>query len=151
MKTIIAHLVLVFPAMLLFSCQGTRPANFGVRDGRLAPCPSTPNCVSSQASDEDHHVAPLPFTGPAGDAMLRVKEIVLSLPRTAIVTDTGAYLHAEFTSAVFRFVDDVEFLADDAARVIHVRSASRLGDSDLGVNRKRIETIRKRWNKIPAE
>jgi uncharacterized protein (DUF1499 family) len=83
--------------------------------------------------------------------MLRLKSIVRSFRRTAVITDTGSYLHAEFTSAVFRFVDDVEFLADDMAKVIHVRSASRLGQSDLGVNRKRVEEIRKRWRDASPE
>jgi uncharacterized protein (DUF1499 family) len=132
---------------LIIGCQGARPANLGAHDGRLSPCPSTPNCVSSQVSDEPHRVAPFSFAGPAGDAMRKMKEIVLTLPRTAVITDTGTYLHIESTSALFRFVDDVEFLADDAAKVIHVRSASRLGTSDLGVNRKRVERIRDLWDR----
>ena len=140
-----SSLLLLLPAVLLVGCQGTRPANLGARDGRLLPCPSTPNCVSSQATDEEHRVAPLAYSGALDEAMNRLKEIVRSLPRTAVITDTGAYLHVEFTSALFRFVDDVEFLADNGAKVIHVRSASRLGTSDLGVNRKRVELIRKRW------
>jgi uncharacterized protein (DUF1499 family) len=82
--------------------------------------------------------------------MLRLKSIVRSFPRTAVITDTGSYLHAAFTSAVFRFVDDVEFLADDTAKVIHVRSASRLGTSDLGVNRKRIQQIHSRWQDVSS-
>lgn len=143
--------LLLLPVVLIVGCHGTRPATLGVRDGRLSPCPATPNCVSSQAPDDGHRVDPLPFTGPAQDAMLRLKSIVRSFRRTAVITDTGSYLHAEFTSAVFRFVDDVEFLADDMAKVIHVRSASRLGQSDLGVNRKRVEEIRKRWRDASPE
>ncbi|NTW59970.1 MAG: DUF1499 domain-containing protein [Nitrospirae bacterium] len=137
--------LLLLPAVLLVGCQGTRPANLGARDGRLLPCPSSLNCVSSQATDEDHRVAPLVYAGSVDDAMNRLKAIIRSLPRTAVITDTGAYLHVEFTTALFRFVDDVEFLADDSAKSIHVRSASRLGTSDLGVNGQRIEKIRKRW------
>ena len=137
--------LLLLPAVLLVGCQGTRPANLGARDGRLLACPSSPNCVSSQAPDEGHRVAPLAYAGPIEGAMNRLRAIIRSLPRTAVVTDTGAYLHVEFTSALFRFVDDVEFLADGNAKVIHVRSASRLGTSDLGVNRKRVEEIRRRW------
>jgi uncharacterized protein (DUF1499 family) len=71
--------------------------------------------------------------------------IIASLPRAKVMTDSDTYLHVEFRSLVFRFVDDVEFLADDDAKVIHVRSASRVGHSDLGANRRRIETIRARW------
>ena len=139
--------LLLLPAFLLVGCQGTRPVNLGARDGRLLPCPSSPNCVSSQATDEEHRVAPLAYAGSVDDAMNRLTAIIRSLPRTAVITDTGTYLHVEFTSALFRFVDDVEFLADSSAGVIHVRSASRLGTSDLGVNRKRVEEIRRRWQR----
>ena len=137
--------LLLLPAVLLVGCQSTRPMNLGARDGRLAPCPSSLNCVSSQATDEDHRIAPFVYAGSVDDAMNRLKAIIQSLPRTAVITDTGAYLHVEFTTALFRFIDDVEFLADDSAKIIHVRSASRLGTSDLGVNRKRVEAIRKQW------
>lgn len=141
----ISSLLIALPAIFLIGCQGTRPANLGARDGRLLPCPSTPNCVSSQASDEEHRVAPLAYSGSVDNAMNRLTAIIRSLPRTSVITDTGAYIHVEFTSSIFRFVDDVEFLADGSAGVIHVRSVSRLGTSDLGVNRKRVEEIRNRW------
>jgi uncharacterized protein (DUF1499 family) len=77
--------------------------------------------------------------------MTRLAAILRELPRITIVAADGVYLRAESRSAIFRFVDDVEFLADEAAKVIHVRSASRLGSSDLGVNRRRVESIRKLW------
>ena len=146
MATLNIPWLLLLPTVLMVGCHGTRPQDLGVSDGRFAPCPSSPNCVSSQAADEEHRVAPLPYTGTAEDAMKKLKAIVRSLPRTAIVTETPAYLHVEFTSFLFRFVDDVEFLVDDSAKVIHVRSASRLGHSDLGVNGRRIELIRERWS-----
>ncbi len=139
------HLLLV--VVLLIGCSGSRPTGLGARDGKLLPCPSRPNCVSSQAPDERHWIAPLPYTGPAQDAWSRLTGIVAILPRAKVMTNSGTYLHVEFRSLVFRFVDDVEFLADDAAKVIHVRSASRVGYSDLGVNRKRIDLIRMRWQK----
>jgi uncharacterized protein (DUF1499 family) len=147
MLTPLAAWHLLLPAVLLIGCSGTRPAGLGARDGKLLPCPSSPNCVSSQALDEGHGVAPLAYSGPEQDAWYRLRGIVASLPRTSVVSDTGSYLHVEFTSLLFRFVDDVEFLADDNAKVIHIRSASRLGTSDLGVNRKRVEKIRRRWQK----
>jgi uncharacterized protein (DUF1499 family) len=150
MPTRLLQAVAIFSGLVAVAgCHGPRPAAPGVRDGRLAPCPSSPNCVSSQAGDDAHRVAPLPFTGTAGAAIGRLTAIVRSLPRASVVTTTGTYLHAEFRSAVFRFVDDVEFLADEPAGVIHVRSASRVGFSDLGVNRRRIEAIRSRWNEPP--
>jgi uncharacterized protein (DUF1499 family) len=131
--------------LLIVSCSGTRPANLGAPNGRLAPCPSSPNCVSSQSRDPEHAIAALPYASSPAEAMAKLKKIVLAMPRTRIVTETPDYLHAEFTSAFFRFVDDVEFSLDEAARSINVRSASRLGRSDLGVNRKRVEEIRSKW------
>jgi uncharacterized protein (DUF1499 family) len=131
--------------LIVASCSGSRPANLGVTNGLLAPCPSTPNCVSSQSSDPEHAVAALTYTSSPAEAMAKLKRIITGMPRTLILTDTSTYLHAEFTSAVMRFVDDVEFSLDEPTRSIHVRSASRLGKSDFGVNRKRVEEIRSKW------
>jgi len=141
-------LFLLLPIVMI-GCHGMRPPHLGVNDGRLAPCPYSPNCVSSQSTDASHSVVPLTYSGRAADAMKTLTAIVQTFPRTSVITISDRYLHAEFTSAIFRFVDDVEFLVDDTAQVIHVRSASRMGYSDLGVNRKRIETIRQRWQKRP--
>lgn len=126
----------------LFSFSGDRPNNLGIQAGKLAPCPNTPNCVSSQSQDSAHRIAPLPYSGDPKTALQQVKAIVESLPRTNMIQSTDQYLYAEFTSALMGFVDDVEFWVDPEASVIQVRSASRLGESDLGVNRKRIDTIR---------
>jgi uncharacterized protein (DUF1499 family) len=126
-------------------CTGVRPANLGVKDGKLAPCPSSPNCVSSQGSDKAHAIEPLLFTGTVAGSHAALRTVILSMKRSQIITDTDSYIHAEFTSAIFRFVDDVEFWFDENAKVIHVRSASRIGNSDLGVNRERVEEIRARW------
>jgi uncharacterized protein (DUF1499 family) len=119
---------------------GQVPPELGLHDGRLAACPPRPNCVSSVASDDDHRVAPLPMTGDATAAMLYVADVVRGEPGASVVTQRPEYLHAEFTSAVFGFVDDVEFHA--RAGRIDVRSASRLGYYDFGVNRRRIEHLR---------
>jgi uncharacterized protein (DUF1499 family) len=135
--------------LLLAGCTGTRPLNLGVHDGKLAPCPASPNCVSSQSIDREHSIEPLRYTGSPGDAMDQLKKIVIGMKRSRIITETGSYIHAEFTSALFRFVDDVEFFADERASVIHVRSASRIGSSDLGVNRKRVEDIRAAMTALP--
>jgi uncharacterized protein (DUF1499 family) len=136
-------------SLVLIGCTGTRPANLGVRDGKLLPCPASPNCVSSQGTDREHAVEPLHYRGTASEAMDALDTVISGMKRACIVTRTGSYLHAEFTSALFRFVDDVEFLLDDHAPTIHVRSASRIGSSDLGVNRRRIETIRQAWKALP--
>ncbi|HCF26345.1 MAG TPA: DUF1499 domain-containing protein [Cyanobacteria bacterium UBA11049] len=127
---------------------GKRPSNLGVRDGKLAPCPSTPNCVCSQSEDAGHKIEPLTYKSTPQVAFSQLKQAIESQPRTKIITQTSNYLYAEFTSAIMKFVDDVEFYLDEDAKVIHVRSASRLGQSDLGVNRKRIETIRAKLQEL---
>ncbi|WP_448268341.1 DUF1499 domain-containing protein [Nostoc sp. DSM 114159] len=124
---------------------GKRPNNLGISNGKLASCPNSPNCVSSQSTDASHQIAPLTFTSTPEQAITNLKQIIESLPRTKIITFSNDYLYAEFKSALLGFVDDVEFYLDRTANVIHVRSASRLGQSDLGVNRKRIETIRAKF------
>jgi len=133
--------------ILLMGCSGTRP-DLGVNNGELVPCPESPNCVNSQAADEEHAIEPLHFTGTGQQAHVRLVQILASEKRTNILTAEKNYIRAEFTSAVFRFVDDVEFYFPDdpgGGTIIHVRSASRIGHSDLGVNRKRIERIRNKF------
>lgn len=108
----------------------------------LAPCPSTPNCVSTQASDQAHGIAPYRFQNRLEVAKATLKGIVSGLPRTMLVEETAVSLRYECTSFLLRFVDDVEFVFDADSRTIHFRSASRTGYSDLGVNRRRMENIR---------
>ena len=114
------------------------------REGRLAACPNTPNCVNSQETGRSG-VAALAFSDSASSAFARLKRIVSSLPRTRIVEATDDYLHAEVRSRIFGFVDDVEFIVDAPGSCVHVRSASRVGYSDFGVNRARVEAIRVRF------
>jgi uncharacterized protein (DUF1499 family) len=109
---------------------------------RLAPCPSSPNCVSTQAQDQGHAIAPFRYRKSRAEAKEALKEVIRSLPRAKLVEEDESYLHYEFTSLLIRFVDDVEFLFDDEAKTIHFRSASRTGYGDLGVNRKRMEQVR---------
>jgi len=134
--------------MTLFA--GTRPTNIGVHSGQLASCPNTPNCINSQSEDVKHKIEPFSYKSSTKQAMADLKTVIQSLERTKIITETKNYLYVEFTSAIMGFVDDVEFYLDEDAKVIHVRSASRLGKSDLGVNRKRIETIRTRLNQLKS-
>ena len=110
---------------------------------QLAPCPQTPNCISSETSDAHHYIKPIPYEGTVEEAKARLRQTLLSIPRVLIVHEESSYIHAECTSWLFRFTDDVEFVFDDTQKVIQVRSASRIGYSDLGVNRKRVETIRR--------
>lgn len=121
---------------------GNPPAHLGVKDGRLAPCPDRPNCVSSEAGDDAHRIAPLAFTREPAAAMETLLGVIRLMPRTTVVTATSSYLHVEFASATFGFVDDAEFALDAPAHVIAVRSAARLGYGDFSVNRDRLETLR---------
>jgi uncharacterized protein (DUF1499 family) len=134
-------------AAIFFSCSGTRPSNVGVKEGVLAPCPGSPNCVSSQApvSDKEHYIAPIKYAGTLADAKKKLVKVIESMKRARIVTDKGDFIYAQYTSALFRFVDDVEFYFNDAEKIIQVRSASRLGYGDMGVNRRRVEEIRRRF------
>lgn len=122
--------------LLLMGCTGSPPSSLGVQNQRLAPCTSSPNCVSSFESDPDKAVEPLKAT------LDEVELVVRQMERTDVITATPEYLHVEYRSLIFRFVDDVEFLFDSQKGVTHVRSASRLGHSDLGVNRDRVEALR---------
>ncbi len=127
---------------VLLACTGGRPTDIGVRDGRLAPCPDSPNCVSSQASDGKHRIDPLRYEGTEEKAKERLLAILKGIGRSNIVLDDKHYLHAEFTSTLFRFVDDGEFLFNDKEKTIQIRSAARSGYYDFGVNRRRMEVIR---------
>lgn len=127
----------------LAACAGPMPTNLGAKDGALTPCPDSPNCVSSFSPDADHSVKPLPYKGDAKDAIARLQKAILAMSGTALVRADDAYLHITFTTDTMGFIDDVELLADPKASVVHVRSASRVGYSDLGANRERVEAIRK--------
>jgi len=118
-----------------------RPANLGVKDGRLAPCKRTPNCVSSQAdpADRDHHIAPIAFRG----SMQELRRAVESMERASVISAERNYLYAEFRTKLMRYVDDVELYYDEEQGLVHVRSASRLGRRDFGVNRNRVEALRR--------
>jgi len=111
----------------------------------LKPCPSSPNCVSSLADDAPHRVQPLSWTGDLAQAKARLRQAVLAAGDATFVEEGETYWHIEFRSRWFRFVDDVEFLFDRERRLIHVRAASRVGYSDFGVNRRRVEGIRSRF------
>jgi len=113
----------------------------GAGEADLPPCPSSPNCVSSRDPDPSRRVDPIPFRGTAAEARESLETVVRSFPRAVIVDSSGAVVRAEFRS-LLGFVDDVEFRIDGAAGVIHVRSASRKGYWDFGVNRRRVEAIR---------
>ena len=114
----------------------------GLVDGRLRSCPSTPNCVCSQERDPGHRVVPWSFTGDADAVRERLLAALESFPRVEIVKSEARYLHATFTSGLFGWVDDLELLIDEETQLVHVRSASRTGRWDLGVNKRRVLKLR---------
>jgi|PlaIllAssembly_1097288.scaffolds.fasta_scaffold86454_1 uncharacterized protein (DUF1499 family) len=136
------NLLLIFFIVPLLSCAGAQPADPGIGAGQLAPCPVTPNCVSSDATDALHFVAPLQLAVPAPAAWRAARVVVAGLPRAQIVSETPDALHAQCESALFGFVDDLDLQLRPADGIIAVRSASRIGLSDLGANNRRVETLR---------
>ena len=131
--------------------KGRTPAKLGLHEGKLKRPSRTPNSVSSQAklwsetaSTQRAMIAPLALVGDGPATLARLRAIVESIPGAQVVKVEPDYLYATFTSVVFKFVDDVEFWFDPANAVVQVRSASRVGRSDKGVNRARIEAIRER-------
>ena len=114
----------------------------GLNNGHLEPCPSSPNCVVSQDGDEKHAVDPITYKGDRNDVKEALLKVLSVVPRTEVIENTDNYIRTESTSRLFKFVDDAEFYFPEDENVIQVRSASRVGESDLGVNRRRIEQIR---------
>jgi uncharacterized protein (DUF1499 family) len=139
-------LVSMIVAMSFFSCAGKRPDHLGVDGARLAPCPRSPNCVSSDADpgDAQHGIEPLALASEPAEAWQTVRDVVARMPRTKIQTESDGYLHAECSSALMGYVDDLELHLRASDGLIAVRSASRVGYGDMGVNRKRVETLRAR-------
>jgi len=134
--------------VLSFGCAGRRPDDLGVRDGLLVPCPTSPNCVSSDAGDEPHLIAPIQIEGSDWDAWSALRKLLETTPRVRVVRVGADYLHAEFTSLVMGYVDDVEFELRRDENIIAVRSASRMGYGDMGVNRRRVEWVREELVKL---
>ena len=137
-----ARLALAASGLALAACAGSPPPAPASEDAMLPPCPSSPNCVSSDATDAAHHVDAFALAVPAPEAWEATRRLVAALPRTGIAAETGIYLRAECRSFVFGFVDDLELELRPEAHLIAVRSASRVGYSDLGVNRRRVERLR---------
>ena len=117
-------------------------AAIGLDNDHLSACSSSSNCVVSQNGDEKHTIEPIIYKGDRTAAKETLLNVLSVVPRTKVIEQTDNYIHSESTSRIFKFVDDVEFYFPEAENVIHVRSASRVGESDLGVNRRRIEQIR---------
>ncbi len=141
--------VAFFVLRLVVQRLSPQPNNLGVENGRLSPCPQSPNCVSTQATNEEHEIAPINFDGEAATAHGKILAILQADPQFTIITDSSTYIHAEARTAVWQFIDDVEFYIDPASHLIHFRSAARLGYGDGGINRQRMEQIRAQFRAAP--
>lgn len=139
-----------FPFLISLSViSGIMSGQKNGADFRLTPCPDSPNCVSSLSKDKRHSVEPLRYTGSMAEARQKLGDVIKTFSRSRIVKMEEDYLHAEFRSRILRFTDDTEFYFPQEERIIHVRSASRIGYSDLGVNRRRVEQIRSVFESHP--
>ena len=134
--------------MALLSTVSCSVPKLGLKNGRLLPCPPSPNCVSSLAppSDSTHHVEPLVMHKSLESTLGGIKAVLASMPRTLILSESSDYLRAQCTTLIFRFKDDVEFHILPSKQLVHIRSGSRIGHSDFGTNRQRVETIRSAWD-----
>ena len=130
---------------IMGSVSGAGLEGLDAMDNKLAPCPDSPNCVSTQSESKRHSMAPLPYLQRREASRTRILNILKGMKRMEIVKVTDFYIHVEFRTALWGFVDDVEFLFDDASRVVHFRSASRTGYYDFGLNRRRMKEISERY------
>ena len=142
---VIILIIILFFAILLimggriYNSNVAIPA--GVGEGVLAPCPESPNCVSTLATDGQHKIEPLALTQSPTDAISDLAEIVVAMGNSRVITKNKTYLHVEIRSSLWNFIDDVEFLVDEESGKIESRSAARMGYSDMGVNKARYEKI----------
>ena len=141
--------IIALMSMMLMTFSPETGYGEGAVPTKLDACPASPNCVSSTAevSDVEHYIAPFPLKGTAATSLATLRQIIETQPRTKIVSSQGNYIRAEFTSLIMRCTDDVEFLFDEQTQSVQVRSASRIGYSDMGANRNRIELLREQYTK----
>ncbi len=142
--------LLLMIGFFMMGCSSFQPRDLSQKSLSIADCPSSPNCVSSQSKSSSHKVEPFQFVGSLEQFHQLAKKIQTDLPRTQIIRIEGPYVHFVVTSKLFRFKDDVEFYFLESESLIHVRSASRLGHSDLGANRARVEQMEKILIKFKA-
>jgi len=139
--------MVLFSAILCCAagCMDHSQEEHGTNRNTLAPCPDSPNCVSTKSTDPDRAMSPLPYVGTKKKSQERLIPVLRDMKRCTIITADPGYIHAEFRSALFGFVDDVNFIFDDDERLIHFLSASRTGYYDFGANRKRMKKISNRY------
>jgi uncharacterized protein (DUF1499 family) len=132
-------------ALILFivnGCSGKRSDDIGIGSSGLRSCPKSPNCVSSEANDEQHAIESFRLKGDPNASWPLIRDEIVSMPRWVIVTATDNCIHVECKSRIFRFIDDLELCFNSSNGIISIRSASRIGYSDFGANRRRVELLR---------
>lgn len=137
-------------ALTLFivgGCSGKRPDEIGSVPYGLRECPKSPNCVSSEATDKQHAIESFRLKGDATVSWPLIQNEIASMPRWTIVKATDTYIHVECKSRIFRFIDDLELYFNSSNKIISIRSASRIGYSDFGANRRRVELLRSELRK----
>ena len=154
MKTVaLVFLALVIAVVVLFATRSylsrSSPPTLDLVQGKLRPCPASPNCVSSEGADAEHAIEALPYRGDRSNSERALTAALGTLERSSIQRRQGDYWHALQVSGLFRFIDDIELRFDDASQTIQVRSGSRVGYSDMGVNRKRVEALRAAYQAQP--
>jgi len=132
-------------AVILTSTACAGVENIGMTEGKLAPCPDSPNCVSTQSEEKGHAMKPLPYLQTREASREKILSILKDMKRTEIVKLTESYIHVECRTALLHFTDDVAFFLDDTTRVVHFRSASRVGYYDFGLNRRRMKRISEKY------
>ncbi|WP_031481915.1 DUF1499 domain-containing protein [Maridesulfovibrio frigidus] len=147
-KLIILCGLVLLATLFISACSASKPKNLGIKNGKFATCPKSPNCVSSQAIDDEHKVAPLKAHGDIEIVMKTLAESIEQMSGAKVVQREGPYLHAEFTSSIMKFVDDLECFYEEDKSEIQIRSASRIGYSDFSANRNRIKKMRIIFEKI---
>ncbi|OYE05548.1 DUF1499 domain-containing protein [Nostoc sp. 'Peltigera membranacea cyanobiont' 232] len=139
---IFAILITLISSLIFPAATWAASSSLGVDNGHLSSCPASDNCVVSQNADSKQTINPITYHLDRNAAREILLKVISVVPRTEIVEQTPNYIHALSKSRIFKFVDDVEFYLPPNESVIHLRSASRVGESDLGVNRRRMEQIR---------
>jgi len=147
MYLVLLILLVAIGARIAIPFLGPQPDTLGVIDGQFAPCPDSPNCVNSFDNDEEHAIDPISISGSVETVQAALLQVIHNLPRTEVITSEPTYVHVVSRSRIMGYLDDAEFMIDADAALIHVRSASRLGHSDMGVNRAFIEEVRAMMNK----
>ena len=130
-------------SLLTLATLSSSPDTPDMPDTRLEPCPGTPNCVSTQETRESRRMVPITYSGNIDQALQQLLDLLAEQPRVEVTEVGDQIVRAVFTTRLLRFKDDVVFLFEPEEQVIHFRSASRVGRSDLGANRERMERISK--------